>query len=117
MCADGCYQELHCDNVHGPWAFVLSLTDWESRTFTGGETMILSDTTLNFWSNFATDTVIERRHLMELVEPHFNQLTVFDPRFPHGVREVHGTREPTQARIVLHGWFVEPGVPCNLNAT
>ena len=71
--------------------------------------MLLSDTTLNFWSSFATDTVIERRHLMNLVEPHFNQLTLFDPRIPHGVREVHGTREPTQSRIVLHGWFVEPG--------
>ena len=23
---DGCSQELHCDNPHGPFAFVLSLT-------------------------------------------------------------------------------------------
>jgi hypothetical protein len=26
-----------------------------------------------------------------------------DPRFPHGVREVHGTRDPREGRIVLHG--------------
>jgi hypothetical protein len=107
--ADGCRQELHCDNRHGPWAFVISLTDWDSRAFSGGETMLLSDTTLSFWSSFAADTRIERGDLMRLIEPHFNQLTVFDPRIPHGVREVHGTFEPTEARIVLHGWYTEPG--------
>lgn len=29
--------------------------------------------------------------------------TVFDPRFPHGVREVRGTRDPLKARLVIHG--------------
>lgn len=38
----------------------------------------------------------------------FNQLTVDDPRFPHGVTEVKGTRDPLKARLVIHGWFVEP---------
>lgn len=33
---DGCLQELHCDSFHGPFAFVLSLTHWDSRPFTGG---------------------------------------------------------------------------------
>jgi hypothetical protein len=28
---------------------------------------------------------------------------VFDPRFPHGVRPVAGTRDPQQGRLVLHG--------------
>lgn len=32
---DGCSQELHCDSFHGPFAFVLSLTHWEGREFTG----------------------------------------------------------------------------------
>lgn len=45
---------------------------------------------------------------LQLVEPHFNRLTVFDPRFPHGVRMVEGNRDPANARIVLHGWFTEP---------
>lgn len=31
------------------------------------------------------------------------QLSVFDPRFPHGVRPVSGTRDPQQGRLVLHG--------------
>lgn len=29
-------------------------------------------------------------------------------RFPHGVRPVHGVRDPLKARLVLHGWFAEP---------
>lgn len=36
------------------------------------------------------------------------RLTVFDPRLPHGVRRVEGTRNPREARIVLHGWFTAP---------
>ncbi len=43
-----------------------------------------------------------------LVEPRFNRLTVFDGRYPHGVRPVEGTRDPLRARLVLHGWFTEP---------
>ena len=43
-----------------------------------------------------------------LVPPLFNRLTVFDPRYPHGVRAVEGTRDPLKARLVLHGWFTEP---------
>lgn len=31
---------------------------------------------------------------------------VFDPRFPHGVRPVAGTKDPQKGRLVLHG---EPG--------
>eukprot|EP00882_Tetradesmus_deserticola_P023752 GHRQ01025863.1.p2 GENE.GHRQ01025863.1~~GHRQ01025863.1.p2 ORF type:complete len:186 (+),score=52.74 GHRQ01025863.1:828-1385(+) len=33
---DGCGQDLHCDSFHGPFAYVLSLTPWEGRVFTGG---------------------------------------------------------------------------------
>lgn len=42
------------------------------------------------------------------VEPAFNRLTVFDPRLPHGVREVRGTRDPRRGRLVVTGWFTEP---------
>lgn len=100
---DGCVQELHCDGFHGPFAFVLSLTRWSERTFTGGETMILQPSTLNFWQTFQSGKGLELGDLVNLIEPQFNQLTVFDPRFPHGVRQVSGTRDPRQARLVLHG--------------
>ena len=45
---------------------------------------------------------------MRLLPPKFNRLTVFDPRIPHGVREVRGTKDPRYGRLVVHGWFVQP---------
>ena len=50
----------------------------------------------------------ETSDLLTLVPPLFNQLTVFDPRMPHGVRVVEGTRDPCRGRLVLHGWFTQP---------
>mmetsp|Transcript_33891 Transcript_33891/g.54907 ORF Transcript_33891/g.54907 Transcript_33891/m.54907 type:complete len:274 (-) Transcript_33891:261-1082(-) len=105
---DGCRQELHCDNPHGPWAFVFSLTNWDERKFTGGETMILNERVLNFWSSFQSSEIVEFPKLVDLIEPKFDRLTVFNPRFPHGVRVVEGVRDPREARIVLHGWFSDP---------
>ncbi|GIL99393.1 hypothetical protein Vretimale_4564 [Volvox reticuliferus] len=106
---DGCVQELHCDNPHGPFAFVLSLTqDWDQREFTGGETMILQPGVLNYWRSYEPRKGLEMQQLVTRVPAPFNRLTVFDPRFPHGVRQVHGTRDPRKGRLVLHGWFTEP---------
>mmetsp|Transcript_4718 Transcript_4718/g.16447 ORF Transcript_4718/g.16447 Transcript_4718/m.16447 type:complete len:348 (-) Transcript_4718:331-1374(-) len=106
---DGCEQELHADVPHGPWAFVLSLTPWEARRFSGGETFLLEpSTTLDYWRGFDPAAVYERGDLVTEVEPLFNRLTVFDARVPHGVRPVRGTRDVREARVVLHGWFTEP---------
>jgi hypothetical protein len=90
---DGCSQDLHCDSYHGPFAFVLSLTPWEGRRFTGGETMILQPQVLNFWEAFDPTRGLELTDLVTLVPPKYNQLTVFDPRFPHGVRPVSGRHD------------------------
>lgn len=105
---DGCCQELHADNPHGPFAFVLSLTRWDTRRFTGGETIVLQPDVLDYWNRKDLSRGLELRDLTTLVEPLFNQLLVFDPRLPHGVRPVRGTRDPLEARLVLHGWFTEP---------
>ena len=105
---DGCRQELHADVPHGPWAFVLSLTDWKARKFTGGETLILKPETLDYWRGFDADAVVERESLARLVEPEFNRLVVFDPRLPHGVPVVEGVRDPREGRLVIHGWFNDP---------
>ena len=114
---DGCYQGMHADNPHGPWAFVLSLTDLEEESegdgkkhkhFTGGETTILKPHILEYWRTFNASKGAEKSDILEKVPPHFNQLTVFDPRFPHGVSTVHGTRDPRHGRLVLHGWFADP---------
>eukprot|EP00611_Tribonema_gayanum_P013661 TRINITY_DN246_c0_g1_i3.p1 TRINITY_DN246_c0_g1~~TRINITY_DN246_c0_g1_i3.p1 ORF type:complete len:376 (-),score=68.45 TRINITY_DN246_c0_g1_i3:549-1676(-) len=91
---DGCEQRFHTDAWHGPWAFVLSLTDWDDKDFTGGETQILKPHVLNYWNSFAPGIGLEEKHFLDTIEPHFNRLTLFDPRFPHGVKPVRGTRDP-----------------------
>jgi len=105
---DGCEQALHCDNPHGPWALVLSLTRWDQRRFEGGETLLLRPSTLSWWGDFEAGRPREVGDLVEAVEARFNRLVVFDPRVPHGVARVQGTRDPREARLVIHGWFKEP---------
>lgn len=105
---DGCRQELHGDLPHGPFAFVYSLTHWQKRSFTGGETLLLRDEVLDFWHDFRSERGVEEKELVRAIEPRFDRLTVFDPRIPHGVRGVSGTRDPREGRLVIHGWFVQP---------
>lgn len=105
---DGCSQQLHGDLPHGPWAFVLSLTRWRGRVFRGGETLMLRDEVLEMWDGFRSVRGVEEPDLVRAIEPRFGRLTVFDPRVPHGVREVTGTRDPREGRLVVHGWFVQP---------
>ncbi len=105
---DGCRQDLHGDLPHGPWAFVYSLTNWRGRAFRGGETLMLRDDVLDYWEGFRSEQSIEQGDLIRAIEPKFGRLTVFDPRIPHGVREVTGTRDPREGRLVIHGWFVQP---------
>ena len=108
---DGCYQNLHSDVPHGPWAFVYSLTPSLGKyagQFKGGETLLLKPETLNYWNHFQDREDREYSSFVDRVPSPFNQLTIFDPRFPHGVTEVKGTRNPIEARLVMHGWFVEP---------
>ncbi len=104
---DGCFQNLHSDVPHGPWAFVYSLTP-NKKEFRGGETLILKPQTLNYWSHFIDQKNHEFSNFVDRIESKMNQLIVFDPRFPHGVTEVKGTRDPLKSRLVMHGWFVNP---------
>lgn len=105
---DGCSQNLHADNPHGPWAYVYSLTNWEKRKFTGGETLVAQPNFLDYWSRFSSEQGTEYRDLIEEIPARFNQLLVFDPRIPHGVKRVAGVRDPREARVAIHGWFTEP---------
>lgn len=105
---EGCKQELHGDLPHGPWAFVYSLTPWQQRVFMGGETLLLRDEVLDFWHSFTSIRSIEEPEIVRAIAPRFGRLTVFDPRIPHGVREVRGTHDPRLGRAVIHGWFVQP---------
>jgi len=117
---DGMGQELHADVPHGPLAFVFSLTknfdldDDGGRGiyFRGGETTILRPERANYWQRFDPTEIVERTQLFEEIEPKFNRLTIFDPRLPHGVREVKGTKDVSKGRLVLNGWFNEPAISC-----
>lgn len=105
---DGCYQNLHSDVPHGPWAFVYSLTP-NQKAFRGGETLILKPETLDYWQQFSTtESHYNYNNFVERIPSQMNQLVIFDPRFPHGVTEVKGTRDPLKSRLVMHGWFVNP---------
>lgn len=101
---EGCEQSLHADIPHGPWAFVLSLS--MKRGFRGGETLLLKESVLQYWRGRGAGN--ELHDLVDLIEPKFNRLVVFDGRIPHGVRRVAGTHDPREARLVLHGWFSNP---------
>jgi len=105
---EGCRQELHSDVVQGMWSYVYSLTEWEDRDFTGGETLLAGPELLDYWPTFAPDRSTESRTLVERIPARFDQLTVFDSRLPHGVAVVEGTRDPVRARVALHGWFHDP---------
>jgi len=105
---EGCVQELHADVPHGPWAYVFSLTRWEDRGFSGGETVLLRPQALDFWREFEAGRDLEADDMVERIPTAFNQLTVFDARIPHGVRMVRGTHDPLDSRIVMHGWFEYP---------
>ena len=105
---DGCGQELHGDLPHGPFAFVFSLTRWRGRAFRGGETLLVRDDVLDYWHDFRSTRSLEQRQLVRAIAPELGRLVVFDPRVPHGVRAVTGTRDPRAGRLVIHGWFVQP---------
>lgn len=92
---EGCEQKSHVDLPHGPWAFVYSLTPWQTRRFKGGETFINNNSR-------------QRKKTFELVPAKFNQLLVFDPSLTHGVKKVSGVNDINQGRLVINGWFVNP---------
>jgi hypothetical protein len=105
---NGCKQDLHSDVPHGPWAYVFSLTPWKGRKFSGGETLILKPDVLSYWRHFGGSQDRELPSFVDRIPALMNRLTVFDPRYPHGVTEVRGTQDPLEARLVVHGWFMEP---------
>ncbi|HYD38179.1 MAG TPA: hypothetical protein VEA60_11230 [Allosphingosinicella sp.] len=102
---DGCEQKLHNDSVNGRFGFVYSLT-WDERKTTGGETIVLKEGDL-FRDNMGRASA--GAGLLDLIEPRFNRLTLFDDRMPHGVQRVEGSMNPVEGRFVLHGHISESG--------
>ena len=102
---DGCEQKLHNDSTNGRFGFVYSLT-WDERKTIGGETIVLKEGDL-FRENMGRATA--GSGLLDLIEPKFNRLTLFDDRMPHGVQRIEGSMNPVEGRFVLHGHISESG--------
>jgi hypothetical protein len=46
---------------HGPFAYVFSLTNWDARKFTGGETFIMNAPVLDYWRQALSKAVVKQR--------------------------------------------------------
>jgi Rps23 Pro-64 3,4-dihydroxylase Tpa1-like proline 4-hydroxylase len=102
---DGCEQKLHNDSANGRFGFVYSLT-WDERKTQGGETIVMKEGDL-FRDNMGRANA--GQGLLDLIEPKFNRLTLFDDRMVHGVQRVEGSMNPVEGRLVLHGHISESG--------
>jgi hypothetical protein len=105
---DDCRQNLHNDAENGRWAYVFSLTRWDSRRFSGGETILLRD--VEYWSTDRCAAAGAGAGFYDLVAPEFNQLLIFDDRCIHGVEPIQGNMDPLDGRVILHGHIREAGV-------
>jgi hypothetical protein len=105
---NGCGQALHNDAENGRWAYVYSLTNWENRHFSGGETILFAQN--NPYLSGAVLKAGAGTNFYDLVPPAFNQLLIFDDRMIHGVERLAGTMNPFDGRLVLHGHITENGI-------
>ena len=104
---DGCEQKLHNDSTNGRFGFVYSLT-WDERKTMGGETIVLQAKATCSATNMGQQPR-PATGLLDLIEPRFNRLAMFDDRMPHGVQRVEGSMDPLEGRFVLHGHISESG--------
>lgn len=98
--SNGCGQGLHNDAENGQLACVYSLTRWDHRRFSGGETLILKPE--NYWQTERSERAGAGTEFLEMIPARFNQLLIFDDRLVHGVERVQGTMSPVEGRIVMH---------------
>lgn len=108
---DGDVQNFHTDAPHGPLAFVLSLCK-NDFDFQGGETILLQPKMLDYFRSFDASRGLEAPSIIRYIPPRpLGRCIAFDPRVPHGVNRVYGTyQDPRKARVVIHGWFMEPNI-------
>jgi hypothetical protein len=92
---NGCGQRAHVDSEDCSLSFILSLTRWDKREFSGGETFL--DYAL--LSSLGIDCSSYPDSIAQL----YGRLTILDGRVQHGVRKISGTNNPLLGRIVVHG--------------
>jgi hypothetical protein len=101
---NGMGQGVHNDACNGVYGYVFSLTRWDQRRFTGGETLV---------GKLGEFDALEPRRPRAVLSyfdsypAHFGQLLLFDDRYPHVVPTVIGAMDPLDARVVLHGHIQE----------
>lgn len=105
---EGCRQVLHNDSRNGALGYVFSITRWDQRRFTGGETQVFGDE--DYWTSGRFRRGGSHTNFYHLVPSEFNQLLVFDDRLLHAVPEVRGVSDPREGRVVLHGHFAAAGM-------
>ena len=105
---NGCGQGLHNDSGNGRWGFVYSLTNWDQRRFSGGETLVFHES--SYWETEAVRRPGAGSNFYDLVPARFNQLLVFDDRVIHGVPAIQGDMAPQDGRVVIHGHIREGGI-------
>jgi Rps23 Pro-64 3,4-dihydroxylase Tpa1-like proline 4-hydroxylase len=98
---EGCRQTIHNDSSNGAFGYVFSLTLWDQRKFTGGETMIFREQ--DYWASGRFREAGAGTSFYEIIPSVFNQLLLFDDRLIHGVQEVRGVTDPRFGRLVVHG--------------
>ena len=98
LMVNGCRLELHSDFQNGTWGYVYSLTRWQNRTFSGGETLLMRDGIPSYRKHHVQGDV-----LYDLIPAQFNQLLVFDDRIVHGTPVIEGSMNPLEGRIALVG--------------
>jgi hypothetical protein len=98
LMVNGCRLGFHSDFHNGTWGYVYSLTRWEERRFSGGETLLLRDGVPSYKKHHVHGEV-----LYELIPANFNQLLVFDDRIVHATPTIEGSMDPMDGRIALVG--------------
>ena len=98
LMVNGCRLGLHSDFHNGAWGYVYSLTRWQERRFSGGETLLMRDGIPSYKRHHAQDD-----SLYELIPAIFNQLLIFDDRIVHATPPIEGSMDPLEGRIALVG--------------
>lgn len=98
LMVNGCRLGLHSDFHNGAFGYVYSLTRWDQRRFSGGETLLLRDGVPSYKKHHVHGDV-----LYELIPASFNQLLVFDDRIVHATPTVEGSMDPMDGRIAMVG--------------
>lgn len=105
LMVNGCGLSLHSDFHNGALGYVYSLTRWDTRRFSGGETLLLRDGIPSYKKH-----QVQGDDLYELIPAFFNQLLVFDDRIVHGVPTIEGSMDPKEGRIALVGHLRATGI-------